>query len=84
WIDPFFYSSPSGFVQRLYEWATEGTTEGSLWYNLWVTMEEALIGFFAGSMRQAVLDQCHDVFGKQRDEHDEEDCREHAGRIERT
>ncbi|MGO8227382.1 ABC transporter permease, partial [Rhizobium ruizarguesonis] len=24
WSDPFFYSSPSGVVQRLYEWATEG------------------------------------------------------------
>ena len=47
WIDPFFYSSPSGVIERLYEWATEGTTEGSLWYNLWVTMEEALIGFLA-------------------------------------
>jgi NitT/TauT family transport system permease protein len=50
WIDPFFYSSPSEVMQRLYEWATQGTTEGSLWYNLWVTMEEALIGFFAGSI----------------------------------
>ena len=50
WIDPFFYSSPSEVMQRLYEWATQGTTEGSLWYNLWVTMEEALIGFFAGSV----------------------------------
>ncbi|MGO8176200.1 ABC transporter permease, partial [Rhizobium ruizarguesonis] len=50
WIYPFFYSSPSVVVQRLYEWATEGTTEGSLCYNLWVTMEEALIGFFACSI----------------------------------
>jgi NitT/TauT family transport system permease protein len=49
-IDPFFYSSPSAIAQRMYEWATQGTTEGSLWFNLWVTMEEALIGFFAGSI----------------------------------
>ena len=50
WIDAFFYASPSAVAQRLYEWATEGTTEGSLWYNLGVTMEEALIGFFTGSI----------------------------------
>jgi NitT/TauT family transport system permease protein len=50
WIDPFFYASPSAVVERLYDWAVNGTTEGSLWYNLWVTMEEALIGFFAGSI----------------------------------
>ena len=50
WIDPFFYASPSAVVARLYDWAVNGTTEGSLWYNLWVTMEEALIGFFAGSI----------------------------------
>ena len=50
WIDPFFYSSPSAIVARLIDWFQNGTTEGSLWYNLWVTMEEALIGFFAGSI----------------------------------
>ncbi|PZM08172.1 ABC transporter permease [Rhizobium tubonense] len=50
WIDPFFYSSPYSIWARLIEWATEGTSEGSLWYHLWVTMEEALIGFFAGSI----------------------------------
>lgn len=55
WIDAFFYSSPSAVVQRLYEWATQGTTEGSLWYNLGVTMEEALIGFFAGSIAGVIV-----------------------------
>ncbi|MBB3395500.1 ABC transporter permease [Rhizobium sp. BK060] len=50
WIDPFFYASPSAIAERLYDWALNGTTEGSLWYNLWVTMQEALIGFFAGSI----------------------------------
>ncbi|MCD2178818.1 ABC transporter permease [Rhizobium sp. C1] len=54
-IDPFFYASPSAIGQRLYEWATEGTTEGSLWFNLGVTMEEALIGFFAGSIAGIVV-----------------------------
>jgi NitT/TauT family transport system permease protein len=49
-IDPFFYASPSAIGSRLWDWALNGTTEGSLWYNLWVTMEEALIGFFTGSI----------------------------------
>jgi len=55
WIDPFFYASPSAVVLRLQEWAVDGTTEGSLWYNLGVTMEEALIGFFAGSIAGVVV-----------------------------
>lgn len=55
WIDPFFYSSPSAIAARLYDWAMNGTTEGSLWYNLGVTMEEALIGFFGGSIAGVVV-----------------------------
>ncbi len=55
WIDPFFYSSPRGVVERLIDWAQNGTTEGSLWYNLWVTMEEALIGFFTGSVAGVLI-----------------------------
>ena len=49
-IDAFFFSSPTGVVSRLYEWVTEGTAEGPLWYHLWVTMEESLLGFFSGSI----------------------------------
>ncbi|MGI9133530.1 MAG: ABC transporter permease, partial [Rhodoferax sp.] len=49
-IDPFFYSMPSAILARLYEWMTEGTSEGPLWYHLWVTMEESLLGFFSGSV----------------------------------
>ncbi|MDQ0454419.1 ABC transporter permease [Rhizobium paknamense] len=55
WIDPFFYASPSAVAERLYDWAVNGTTEGSLWYNLGVTMEEALIGFFSGSIAGVVV-----------------------------
>ena len=50
WVDAFFYSSPSDIAVRLNEWITEGTSEGPLWYHLWVTMEEALLGFFSGSI----------------------------------
>ncbi|MQT14312.1 ABC transporter permease [Segnochrobactrum spirostomi] len=55
WIDPFFYASPSAVAARLYDWAVNGTTEGSLWYNLGVTLEEALIGFVTGSVAGVVV-----------------------------
>src|ERR1700694_5529245 len=55
WIDPFFFAMPSTIVARLVEWITEGTSEGPLWYHLWVTMEEALIGFFTGSIAGIVI-----------------------------
>jgi len=54
-IDEFFFSKPSDIAVRLYEWVTEGTSEGPLWYHLWVTMEEALIGFFTGSSAGIVV-----------------------------
>ena len=47
-IDEFFYSEPSDIVLRLYQWITEGTESGPLWYHLWVTMEAAIIGFATG------------------------------------
>ena len=50
WIDVFFFSSPSAIALRLQEWVTEGTSEGPLWYHLWITMEESLLGFFTGSI----------------------------------
>lgn len=53
-IDPFFYSYPSAIVLRLYEWVTEGTVAGSLWYQLYVTMEEAVLGFLTGSITGVV------------------------------
>ncbi|MDQ0472314.1 ABC transporter permease [Labrys wisconsinensis] len=55
WIDPFFYAMPSTIAGRLYEWITEGTSEGPLWYHLWVTMEEAMIGFVTGSIAGVVI-----------------------------
>ena len=54
-IDEFFFSKPSDIAVRLYDWVTEGTSEGPLWYHLWVTMEEALIGFFTGSAAGIVV-----------------------------
>jgi NitT/TauT family transport system permease protein len=55
WIDPFFYSMPSAIVARIFDWSIEGTSEGPLWYHLWVTMEESLIGFFTGSIAGVLI-----------------------------
>jgi NitT/TauT family transport system permease protein len=55
WIDPFFYSKPSRIWQRLTEWVTSGTDFGSLWYQLWVTVEEALLGFAIGAVAGVIL-----------------------------
>jgi NitT/TauT family transport system permease protein len=49
-IDEFFYSRPTDIVARLVTWTVEGTSEGPLWLHLWVTMEEALLGFFSGAI----------------------------------
>lgn len=49
-MDVFFFSSPSAIIMRLVEWVVDGTSEGPLWFHLWVTMEESLLGFFSGSI----------------------------------
>jgi NitT/TauT family transport system permease protein len=49
-IDEFFFSKPSDIVARLYTWTMEGTSEGPLWYHLWVTMEESVLGFLTGAI----------------------------------
>jgi NitT/TauT family transport system permease protein len=54
-IDEFFFSNPSAIVGRLYDWITEGTDGVSLWYHLWVTMEESLIGFFTGAIAGVII-----------------------------
>ena len=48
WIDPFFFGSPAGIVARLWDWALNGTAYGSFWFQIWVTLEESLLGFFFG------------------------------------
>ncbi|MDE8344555.1 MAG: ABC transporter permease [Acidocella sp.] len=47
-IDPFFFGSPGGIVFRLYDWAQNGTAYGPLWLQVWVTLEEAILGFCLG------------------------------------
>ncbi len=47
-VDPFFFGQPSGSAAKLADWAAHGTSYGSLWQQVWITMEEALLGFAYG------------------------------------
>ncbi len=47
-LDPFFAGSPLGIVERLAYWFVHGTAYGSFWYQIWVTMEESLLGVVVG------------------------------------
>jgi len=47
-IDPFFFGSPLGIVQRLADWFVNGTAYGSFWEQAGITLEESLLGFVFG------------------------------------
>ena len=49
WIDPFFFGRPSGVAQQIREWVVDGTSQGSLWAQMGVTLEETVLGFLIGS-----------------------------------
>jgi NitT/TauT family transport system permease protein len=54
-IDPFYYSMPSRIWTRLVDWFTDGTSQGSIWANIGVTLEEAVLGFAIGTVAGVVL-----------------------------
>jgi NitT/TauT family transport system permease protein len=54
-IDPFYYSMPSRIWTRLVDWFTVGTSQGSIWVNIEVTLEEAVLGFLIGTAAGVVL-----------------------------
>jgi NitT/TauT family transport system permease protein len=54
-IDPFFYSRPSAIWEKLVIWFTEGTSQGSIWSNMLITLEEAVLGFVIGTIAGVVL-----------------------------
>ncbi len=54
-VDPFFFGSPVGIVMRLADWAVNGTAYGSLWLQIWITLEESLLGFAVGVLGGIVL-----------------------------
>ncbi|MFF2082366.1 ABC transporter permease [Nocardia sp. NPDC058176] len=55
WIDPFFYSKPSLIADRMIEWFTEGTQFGSIWLQIFTTVQEAVLGFVIGTVAGVVL-----------------------------
>ncbi|AGL19814.1 ABC transporter permease [Actinoplanes sp. N902-109] len=55
WIDPFFYSKPSAIGDRLVDWFTTGTAFGSVWTQLFTTLQEAVLGFVIGAIGGVVL-----------------------------
>jgi len=50
WIDPFFYSQPSLIWEQIVEWVRDGTSQGPLWVQIAVTLEETVIGFLIGGI----------------------------------
>ncbi|MGS0756518.1 ABC transporter permease, partial [Roseateles sp. GG27B] len=63
WIDPFFFGRPSGVAEQIREWMVEGTSQGSLWTQMLVTLEETVLGFLIGSVLGIV---CGIVLGRNR------------------
>ena len=55
WLDPFFYSRPSLIWDKLVGWFQHGTAMGSVWAQMSVTLQEAVIGFALGSVVGIVL-----------------------------
>jgi NitT/TauT family transport system permease protein len=49
-IDPFFFAMPSAIADQLWEWITEGTSQGPLLGEVLVTLEETVLGFVIGSV----------------------------------
>lgn len=55
WLDTFNYGSPSGVVEQLHTWFSQGTATGSIWHNIAVTMQETVYGFLIGTVAGVVL-----------------------------
>jgi NitT/TauT family transport system permease protein len=50
WIDPFFFSMPSAIFAQIVDWFVNGTAQGPLLTQVWVTLEETGMGFIIGSV----------------------------------
>ncbi len=50
WIDPFFFSMPSAIFEQIVEWFVDGTSQGPLLTQVWVTLEKTGLGFVIGSV----------------------------------
>ncbi|GDY32681.1 ABC transporter permease [Gandjariella thermophila] len=47
-LDPFFFGQPTRIAAQVGDWVTGGTEIGSLWTQVGVTLQEALVGFAIG------------------------------------
>ena len=47
-IDPFFWGQPSGIWAQIVTWTLNGTAQGPLWEQIFVTLEETVLGFLIG------------------------------------
>ncbi len=47
-VDPFFFGRPSDIGAQIVTWVTNGTAQGSLWEQIFVTLEETVLGFAIG------------------------------------
>jgi NitT/TauT family transport system permease protein len=54
-VDKFFFGQPTEIAARLVDYFRNGTEFGSYYYNIWVTMQEALIGFVVGTVAGILL-----------------------------
>lgn len=54
-LDPFFYGEPSLIWKSLVRLFTKGTAFGSIWVDIGVTLQEAVYGFFLGSITGGLL-----------------------------
>jgi NitT/TauT family transport system permease protein len=50
WIDPFFFSMPSLIFLQIVDWFQNGTSQGPLLLQVWVTLEETVLGFLIGAV----------------------------------
>ncbi|MBU9677403.1 ABC transporter permease [Burkholderia multivorans] len=61
WMDPFFFSMPSLIFDQIRDWFVNGTSQGPLLTQVWVTLEETAIGFLIGSVAGVI---CGIVLGR--------------------
>ncbi|MCA7926588.1 ABC transporter permease [Burkholderia cenocepacia] len=61
WIDPFFFSQPTLIFEQIQDWFVNGTSQGPLLTQVWVTLEETTIGFLIGSVAGVI---CGIVLGR--------------------
>ncbi len=49
-IDPFFFAMPSKILGQVWIWMRDGTSQGPLWLEILVTLEETVLGFLIGAV----------------------------------